>query len=404
MKYIMIVCGGMSDRAFSGTDQRTPMSTARKPAADLLASKSEVGIVRTIGSGIKPDSCAAALSVLGYHPSQYYTGRSPFETAGAGLEIAKTDVSLCCSLVTLSDDEEYTRKTMLGSTVDGLTPGESTELISCLQEQLGNSIFRFRALSGGTNTLIWTKGEPSPGILTPPREAEGNPIEAYLPRGEFTRPLSRLMEQSYTILSRHPVNRKRIAEGKAPANAVWLWGEGTKPQLPAFQDKYGLHAALISLSPIHKGIARAAGMAVPSFRAADTPAEGLTKMASVAVSELLSKRDLVYIHCEAPAHYGYQKNADGKAESIALIDEMLIAPILRAMSDSQQDYSLLLLSDRCIPLSLGTDSGDPVPFLIYRSNAELDSGITVFNEASAESTDIYIDPGYFLIDRFLQNE
>ena len=123
MKYIMIVCGGMSDRAFSGTDQRTPMSTARKPAADLLASKSEVGIVRTIGSGIKPDSCAAALSVLGYHPSQYYTGRSPFETAGAGLEIAKTDVSLCCSLVTLSDDEEYTRKTMLGSTVDGLTPG-----------------------------------------------------------------------------------------------------------------------------------------------------------------------------------------------------------------------------------------------------------------------------------------
>ncbi len=395
----------MADRPVPELGDKTPMSVAEKPNMNLLASKGEVGLVKTVANGLKPGSDVANLSVMGYDPKLYYTGRSPLEAASIGIDLKLDDVTLRCNLVTLSDEENYEDKTMVDYCADDISSAEAKILIEYIQENLGSDIFKFYNGVSYRHCLVWTEGEPEPGILTPPHDITGRKIKPYIPQGEFTEPLYELMKKSYDLLKNHPVNLKRVRNGKRPANSIWLWGEGMKPRLDSFEGKFGLKGSMISAVDLLKGIGKCAGMSVCDVEGAtgyiDTNFSGKAKAAT---DEFKRGQDFVYIHVEAPDECGHRGEIENKKKSIELIDKLIIGPVFEALKGSDEPFSIMILPDHPTPLSVKTHSSDPVPYIIYRSNAERDSGITVVDESSAESTEIYIDPGYTLMNRFLQRE
>ncbi len=403
MKYAVILCDGMADRPVAELGNKTPMTAAHKPHMEALARKSEIGLVRTVGAGLKPGSDVANLSVMGYDPKQYYSGRSPLEAASIGIDLKDDDVTLRCNLVTLSEEEPYEQKTILDYCAGDISSAEARILIEYIQEKLGNEVFRFYSGVSYRHCLVWTKGEPHPGILTPPHDITGKVITDYIPKGDFTAPLYDLMKKSYELLKDHPVNRKRIEEGKNPANSIWLWGEGMKPRLDLFSEKFGLKGSVISAVDLLKGIGKCAGMNVCQVEGAtgyiDTNFSG---KAQAAMEEFRKGQDFVYIHVEAPDECGHRAEAENKKRSIELIDEYIIGPVVEYLRSSGEDFSVMVLPDHPTPLCIRTHSAEPVPYLIYRSNAEQTQDIDVFDEASAEASGVFVDPGHTLMNRFLQ--
>ena len=403
MKYAVVLCDGMADRPVAELGNKTPMSAADKPNMNSLAAKAEVGLVKTVATGMKPGSDVANLSVIGYDPKVYYTGRSPLEAASIGIDLKNDDVTLRCNLVTLSDEPEYEDKTMVDYCAGEISSAEAKILVEYIQEKLGNDIFRFYHGVSYRHCLVWTKGEPKPGVLTPPHDITGRKITEYIPKGEFVAPLYDLMKKSYDLLKDHPVNLKRVAEGKNPANSIWLWGEGMKPRLDSFEKKFGIKASMISAVDLLKGIGKCAEMAVCNVEGAtgyiDTNFSG---KAQAAIDELKRGQDFVYIHIEAPDECGHRAETQNKKKSIELIDHLILEPLVNALKEMGEDYSIMVLPDHPTPLCIRTHSGEPVPYFIYRSNDEKDSGVTVFDEDSAASTGVYVDPGYTLMNRFLQ--
>ncbi len=402
MKYAVILCDGMADRPIPEFENKTPMSKANKPNMNYLASKGEVGLVKTVAMGMKPGSDVANLSVIGYDSKIYYTGRSPLEAASIGIDLKNDDVTLRCNLVTLSDEPNYEDKTMVDYCSGDISSEEAKVLIDYIQENLGNDIFKFYSGVSYRHCLVWTKGEPHPGVLTPPHDITDKKIKEYIPKGEFVAPLYDLMKKSYDLLKDHPVNRKRIENGKNPANSIWLWGEGVKPRLDTFESKFGIKGSMISAVDLLKGIGKCAEMSVCSVEGAtgyiDTNFSG---KAQAAIDELKRGQDFVYIHVEAPDECGHRGEKQNKKKSIELIDELIIGPVVNALKEMGEPYSIMVLPDHPTPLCIKTHSSEPVPYLIYRSNEEKDSGVKIFDEDSAASTGIYIDPGYTLMNRFL---
>ena len=247
------------------------------------------------------------------------------------------------------------------------------------------------------------KGEPKPGVLTPPHDITDRKITEYIPKGDFTAPLYDLMKKSYELLKDHPVNLKRVSQGKRPANSIWLWGEGMKPRLDSFYDKFGLKGSMISAVDLLKGIGKCAEMSVCNVEGAtgyiDTNFEG---KAQAAIEEFNRGQEFVYVHIEAPDECGHRAEIENKKKSIELIDKYIIGPVVASLRESGEDFSIMVLPDHPTPIELKTHTSDPVPYLIYRSNDEKDSGIKVFDEANAAATEIYVDPGFTLMNRFLQ--
>ncbi len=403
MKYAVILCDGMADKPLSELNDMTPMQAADKPNMNYLASKGEVGLVRTVGAGLKPGSDVANLSVLGYDPAIYYSGRSPLEAASIGIDLKPDDVTLRCNLVTLSDEPNYEDKVMVDYCAGDISTNEAAELIKYIDEKLGNDTFKFYSGVSYRHCLVWAKGEPHPGVLTPPHDISDKIIRDYVPSGEHTAVLYDMMKKSYSLLMEHPVNKRRIAEGKRPANSIWLWGEGTKPGLDSFYGKFGKTGSMISAVDLLKGIGKCAGMNVCRVEGAtayiDTNFEGKVQ---AAIHELKSGQDFVYIHIEAPDECGHRGEIENKKRSIEIIDERILSPLLDYLKESGDDYSIMVLPDHPTPIATKTHSSDPVPFLIYRSNEEKDSGISVFYEDAAAQTGVFIEPGCELMNRFLQ--
>ncbi len=404
MKYAVILCDGMADRPVPELGGKTPMSAAYKPNMEALAKKGEVGLVKTVGEGLKPGSDVANLSVMGYDPKLYYTGRSPLEAASIGIDLKDDDVTLRCNLVTLSDEENYEDKTMVDYCAGDISSAEAAVLIEYIDEKLGSDIFRFYNGVSYRHCLVWAKGEPNPGILTPPHDITGRKITEYIPKGEHTAELYELMKKSYDLLRNHPVNQKRVSEGKRPANSIWLWGEGMKPRLDSFFKKFGKKGSMISAVDLLKGIGKCAEMSVCNVEGAtgyiDTNFEG---KAQAAIEEFRKGQDFVYVHIEAPDECGHRAEIENKKKSIELIDKYIIGPVVEYLRESKEDFSVMILPDHPTPIELKTHTSDPVPYLIYRSNAEKDSGIGVFDEENAEKTGIFKEPGYMLINDFLNN-
>lgn len=401
MKYVVVLYDGMADYPVPALGGKTPMMVAEKPNFDRMAKHGTVGLVRTVAPGLTPGSDVANLSVMGYDPCLYYTGRSPLEAVSMGIDLSDTDVALRCNLVTLSDEEDYSEKTMVDYCAGDISSEEAAEIIKTIEEKLGNDIFAFYSGVSYRHCLVWHGGKTEIGKLTPPHDISGRKIGGYLNKNPDAAGLLELMEKSCEILKDHPVNLKRISEGKRPANAIWLWGQGSRPSLPLFEKLYGVKGSVISAVDLLKGIGICAGMNTPDVEGAtgyiDTNFEG---KAQKAVEELENGSDFVYIHIEAPDECGHRNEPENKVKAIELIDSRVLPIVLEAL-EKYDDYKVMILPDHPTPIVTGTHASDPVPFMIYHKKGEKDSGVDSINEETASKTGIFIEEGPSLMGRFL---
>ncbi len=391
MKYLVLLCDGMADYKFEALGGKTPMMLANKSNMDRLAKTSTVGLAKTVADNLKPGSDVANLSVMGYDPQECYTGRSPLEAASIGINLTDTDVTLRCNLVTLSDEEKYEDKTMLDYSAGDISSAEAAEIIKSVQEAFGNEIYSFYAGVSYRHCLVVKNGTVDLGNMTPPHDISGRVIGEYLSNHTNAAPLINLMKKSVAVLKDHPVNLKRIAEGKRPANSIWLWGEGTKPQMCSFEDKFGVKAGIVSAVDLIKGIGKLAKCNVAEVEGAtgyiDTDFEGKANAAKV----LFKKNDLVYLHVEAPDECGHRGEAENKVKAIELIDQRILGALIDELEKYGQ-YRILIMPDHPTPLITMTHARDPVPFMIY-DNTKPASGVDTFTEETAAATGIYYDHG-----------
>lgn len=400
MKYLVMLCDGMADLPFEALENKTPMEKAFKPCMDSLAKRGEIGLVKTVQDGMKPGSDVANLAVLGYDAKKYYSGRSPLEAASIGIDLKETDVTFRCNLVTLSDEVEYSEKTMVDYCADDISSAEAKVLIEYVQEKLGNEEFSYYAGVSYRHCLVWDNGVVEGHNLTPPHDITDRPIKEYIPQGENVGKLYEMMKKSYELLKDHPVNLERIKRGKRPANSIWLWGEGTKPALDSFEEKFGKKGSMISAVDLLKGIAICAKMNSVDVDGAtgyiDTNFEGKCE---AAIQEFKNGQDLVYIHVEAPDECGHRGEAENKVKSLELIDEKILSPVVEFLR-SYDDFAVLVCPDHPTPLCIKTHSSDPVPYLIYSSKEEL-NGADVFTEETAKVSGNYIAEGFTMMEYFL---
>jgi 2,3-bisphosphoglycerate-independent phosphoglycerate mutase len=399
MKYLVMLCDGMADYPIESLGGKTPLEAAETPCMDKLAQTARVGLVKTVADGMKPGSDVANLSVLGYDPKIYYTGRSPLEAGSIGIDMKKTDVSLRCNLVTVTDEENYADKTILDYCADDISTEDAEILIKFLAEKLDNDEFKFYSGVSYRHCLIWNNGTLDLGNITPPHDITGKPVKDYVPTHPNAAKLYELMQKSYTLLKDHPLNKARVEKGLRPANSIWLWGEGVRANLDDFKEKFGLKASMISAVDLLKGIGKFSNMNVVDVKGAtgyiDTNFEG---KAQAAINEFKNGQDFVYIHVEAPDECGHRNETENKVKSISLIDKLVLAPVVAEL-EKMGDFRVLVTPDHATPLSLKTHTNDPIPFFIYDSTKKCD-GVNGFCEKTAEATGWYIENGFTIMSEF----
>ena len=402
MKYLVVLYDGMADYPVPALDGKTPMELAKKPLLDKLARFGRVGTVKTVADGLKPGSDIANMSVLGYNPRECYTGRSPLEAVSIGVDMKDTDIIFRTNLVTLSDEENYEDKTMVDYSAGDISTAEAAEIIKSVQEHFGNDKFAFYSGVAYRHCLVWNNGTLDLGKMTPPHDISGKVIGEHLSDSENAKELIAMMKESYDFLMEHPVNKERMARGERPANSIWLWGEGTKPALSNFKEKYGVDGSIISAVDLLKGIAKCAGMGSPDVEGAtgyiDTNFEG---KADCAIEELKTK-DFVYIHIEAPDECGHRNEPENKVKAIEMIDERVLSRVLPEL-DKYDDYKVMVLPDHPTPIVTMTHAGDAVPYLIYQKSKSADNGIPSFTENTAKEAGNYVEVGYTLMDSFIND-
>ena len=401
MKYLVVLYDGMADYPVPALGGKTPMELANKPLLDKLARFGKVGTVKTVADGLKPGSDIANMSVLGYNPRECYTGRSPLEAVSIGVDMKDSDIIFRTNLVTLSDEENYEDKTMVDYSAGDISTAEAAEIIKSVQEHFGNEKFAFYSGVAYRHCLVWNNGTLDLGKMTPPHDISGKVIGEHLSKSDNAKELIAMMKESYDFLMEHPVNKERMAKGERPANSIWLWGEGTKPALPDFKEKYGVDGSIISAVDLLKGIAKCAGMASPDVPGAtgyiDTNFEG---KADCAVEELKTK-DFVYIHIEAPDECGHRNEPENKVKAIEMIDEKVLARVIPEL-DKYDDYKVMVLPDHPTPIVTMTHAGDAVPYMIYQKSKAADNGIESFTESTAKAAGNYVEIGYTLMDSFIK--
>lgn len=400
MKYVIVLGDGMADEPIEALGGKTPLAFAKTPMIDQLAQTGEVGLAKTIPTGMKPGSDTANLAVLGYDPEKYYSGRSPLEALSIGVPMQATDIALRCNTVTLSDEPgvPYAERTIIDHSADEISTADAAQLIEAVRPVFENETYQFYVGTSYRHCLIWAGGVVQD--ITPPHDILGKVIGDYLPEDLKLRAM---MEQSFDILDNHPLNVARAKAGKNKANSLWFWGAGTKPALSSFTEKTGKRGAMISAVDLLKGIAVGAGMQVLEVEGATggltTNYEG--KAAAAAKALLEDGNDFAYIHVEAPDEMGHQGSVENKVKAIEYLDGRVIRPLYDALTASSEDFRMLILPDHPTPIRLRTHTGDPVPYLLYDSTAKLGTG-ALYNEASAQQTGVFVEKGYTLIDHLFE--
>lgn len=404
MKYIVLLGDGMSDWPVDEIGGKTPLEIAHKPNMDRLIKSSKCyGLAHTIPDGMPAGSDVANLSVFGLNPRLYYTGRSPLEAISMGIKLLPDDTALRCNLVTLGFDGDgcYENATMVDYSAGEITTVESNELMQAISQQLNSEGFSFYSGVSYRHCLVWDKG-PMEIELTPPHDISGRKISDYLPKGPGKEIALDFMKRSVEILKNHPVNKRRIEKGLNPATSIWLWGQGKRPEIPLFIEKYGLIGSVISAVDLIKGIGVASGMNPVNVEGATgnihTNFKGKT---AAALQELSLGRDFVYIHVEAPDECGHQGQLKDKIRAIELIDSEVLGELIKGL-EGKEDYRIMVLPDHPTPIKIKTHSADPVPFFIYDSStAQLHNKNAVYTEACAKETGILIKEAHNLMDIFL---
>jgi 2,3-bisphosphoglycerate-independent phosphoglycerate mutase len=397
MKYIILLGDGMADYPLAELNGKTPLEYAHTPYMDRVASEGTLGLIDTVPAGFTPGSDVAIMSLLGYSPEKYYSGRGPLEAANMGVNLKENDIAFRCNLVTLGEEAE---PTMEDFTAGHITSQEAKTIIHDINKELGTGVFQFYPGVSYRHLFVWKDGETSIST-THPHDITGKKIKDYLPQGNGAEKLYSLMEASQDILKNHAVNRLRRKLGKKPANSIWLWGQGRVPNFVKFTDKYGLKGGMISAVDLLNGIGIYAGLKVIRVDGAtgytDTNYLGKAHKAL----ETLKENDLIFVHVEAPDEMGHEGNIEGKVKAIEDFDNKIVGTIMNAMY-GLSPFRLLVLSDHPTPISLKTHAADPSPFAVLSSlNGENLRNGSAFNEKAASTNGIIISPGYLLMDKFI---
>jgi 2,3-bisphosphoglycerate-independent phosphoglycerate mutase len=398
MKYVVLIGDGMADERKAFPEGKTPLFLARKPNLDRLASCGVFGTVRTIPQGMHPGSDVANMSILGYDPAVYYTGRAPIEAAGAGVELADDETAFRCNLVTLR--EESGQLLMDDYSAGHITDDEAEVLIQALNENLGRDGLTFYAGVSYRNLCLIRNFDKEVNIR-PPHDFMDQPVNENLPQGKGERDVMALVQASQKILAEHPVNEKRRAGGKKPANSIWLWGQGKRPSIPTLKDRAGVQGVVISGVDLVRGLGKLAGLEIIRVPGAtawiDTNYEGKVK----AALEALKEQDFAYIHVEAPDEASHAGDLDLKIKAIELFDERVVGPMLEGLMNFDE-FKLLTMPDHYTPLSTRSHSDDPVPFsFVTRKDLTGDPETNrAFTEDEAEAGGIKVEKGSMLLDRY----
>lgn len=401
MKYVVIVGDGMADRPLKELGGKTPLQKAHTPNMDWLAAHGIPGRVRTVPENMHPGSDVANLSILGYDPAQYYSGRAPLEAASIGVQLGEDDVAFRCNLVTLKYNKDKTAAVMEDYSSGHITTDEARQLIDEVGRQLGTEAVSFYPGVSYRHLMVWSGG-PVDIECVPPHDILGRDILDYLPVGKGEDVIRRIMLDSVDILDSHPINRKRIREGKNPANSIWLWGQGKRPTMPTFRDKYGMNGALVSAVDLTKGLGIYAGfeiLKVPGITGyLDTNYRGKTD----ATINALKRVDIVYLHVEAPDEAGHSGNYRDKVRAIEDFDNYIVGGVMNGMKVFDA-YRLIVLPDHATPIALRTHSDEPVPFVIFDSREQRMNDISGYDETITGLDDILIfEQGFNLMDYFIK--
>ncbi|MBI5699318.1 cofactor-independent phosphoglycerate mutase [Candidatus Saganbacteria bacterium] len=396
MKYLVLIGDGMSDHPLKELGGKTPLEYAQTPNMDFLAKNGLCGWVNNVPKGMSPGSDVAAMSIFGYDPKKYYTGRGPLEAASLGIKLKKDEVAFRCNLVTIEDGK------MADFTSGHITTKEADQILKTLNKKLGSKDVCF--VTGLSYRHLLIIRHSALGIrhlrTTPPHDITGKLIEDHLPNNDLIR---RLMKESIVPLLEHPVNKKRIKAGKKPASMIWLWGQGAAPNLKPFKKQYGKSAAVITAVHLLKGLGKILGMEVINVPGAtgflDTNYKGKAQYALRA----LQRRDLVLVHVEAPDEAGHMGDVKGKVRAIEDFDAKVVGTVLSKLRHCGFDIRILILPDHPTPIKLMTHTAEAVPFVIYQSRvAGRKSQVKGFNENAIKSARLRIKDGWKLMGRFLR--
>lgn len=401
MKYLVILADGMADYKIKALGGATPLQHACTPNIDALAKVSRIGLVSTIPADFPPGSDVANLSVLGYDPSRYYSGRSPLEAVSMGVELADNDLALRCNLVTLSTEEEYAAKTMIDYSSGEISSIDSGRIIKTLQDKLNSPDFSFYPGISYRHLMVWKEGRGKQLQLTPPHDISDQVVGEYLPSGSDSQALLDLMQRSVPILAEHPVNIERIRAGLKPATSIWFWGEGHKPALTTFKERYGLNGSVIAAVDLVKGLGLCAGLNPVLVPGATGGIEtDFTGKARAALNELKGGQDFVYLHIESPDECGHQGSISKKVWSIEQIDQLVVGLVMQEL-DSLSDIRIMILPDHPTPIAIKTHSREAVPYLVFDSRQPYTEGPNVYNEDAAQFG-LHVKEGHQLMDFFIK--
>lgn len=397
MKYVILIGDGMADNAIDELGGKTPLEFAETPNLDSLAGSGKFGLFTTVPPGFPPGSDVANLSVLGYDPRKYYTGRAPLEAASIGVKLEKTDIAFRCNLVTLVEKDG---STIMGDYSSGhITTEEAREIVLDLDKGLSAQGVRFYPGTSYRHLMVWKDGVKAVKT-TPPHDISDKKIDDHLPKGAGSEKLFKLMELSWAILKDHPVNKKRVSAGKKPATSIWLWGQGSAPQMPTLKQRFGVEGAIISAVDLMKGIGIYAGLEVLKVPGAtgyiDTNYKGKAEFALAA----LERKDFVCVHVEAPDEAGHNGNLKDKLRAIEDFDKLIVGPILKGV-EKFGEFRVLALPDHPTPVSIKTHTPDPVPFALCTGSVPYSQrGSAKFSEKEAGESGLLVEDCKVLIEDF----
>jgi len=392
MKYIVIIGDGMADFPLPELHGKTPLMAAHKPCMDMMARNGFCGNVTTIPEGFSPGSDVACMSIFGYNPAHYYTGRAPIEAHGMGITLEDGDVAFRCNLVYL---ETLSDKVLMGDYSGGhISTEEARILIHDINNTFGNGEFAFFPGVSYRHIMVWHGGSAEM-TSTPPHDITDQDIARYLPQGNGADILIALMDRVHLFLKEHPVNRQREGSGKRPANSIWLWGQGKRAHLPAFESRFGLRGATVAAVDLVKGISHLIGFDTPLVQGAtgyldtDYGAKARTAL------ELMEHHDIVYIHIEAPDEASHNGSVEEKIRAIERIDSEVVDVLFKETGD---DTRFLITTDHATPITMKTHYACPVPFVIFQKNETWEGCASGYHEHAGEK----VFTGEELIERFIQ--
>ncbi len=400
MKYITLLGDGMADEPIDELSGKTPLQAAHTPNMDLLARRGVIGLAETVPKAFHPGSDVANLSVFGYDPATCYSGRSPLEAASMGVELGPDDIAFRLNMVTLglAGGDMYMQDFSAGH----ISTAEAAELIRSLQEELGDDEFQFYPGVSYRHLMVWRGGRDDFEVA-PPHDLTGKSIRNHVPRAAATMPLMQITNSAQLLFKRHPVNLKRENAGQLPANSIWLWGQGRRPQMPTLQDKFNLSGAVISAVDLIKGIGIYAGLDVIDVPGAtgylDTNYLGKAEAALAA----LQTRDFVYLHVEAPDEAAHGGSLSDKIEAIERFDKDVVGTVMAGIG-KLGDYRVLLLPDHPTPVAKMTHTKDPVPFVLASSGGEFtgNPAAAEYSESAARASGLLVDPGFQLMEALIK--